>query len=154
MTKIFCDGASKGNPGKGGWGVWIQDTQVGVYGGAADVTNNQMELTAAIEALQYCQEQGIDTPTLITDSQYVKNGLETWLAGWKKKGWKTTTGPVKNEALWRKLDALNQAVRPKLMWVRGHQTDSSSELVIGNNKADELANMGCVNPQRTVLTTY
>lgn len=135
----YCDGACKGNPGPGGWGVRMEDAQGKMlderYGGEANTTNNKMELTAAIEALKQVPEKAkVD---LYTDSQYVEKGLSNWLAGWKRKQWKTASGdPVKNVELWKALDALYQKRQVTLHWVRGHNGHP------GNERADTLANLG------------
>ena len=137
---IYTDGACKGNPGPGGWGVYIKDntTAHSFYGGAKNTTNNKMELQAAIEALVYAELACEDSRVLIfTDSFYVKNGVEGWVKGWKHNGWKTKAGkPVKNKDLWIELDRQAQLVKPEWHWVKGHSGD------LGNDKADALANKG------------
>jgi ribonuclease HI len=134
---IYSDGACKGNPGPGGWGAWLRsgDHLKELWGGDPATTNNRMELTAVIEALaslkRTCQ---ID---LYTDSEYVKNGITTWIHGWKRRGWKTADGkPVKNVELWQRLEALAKLHHVEWHWVKGHAGDP------GNEKADELANRG------------
>jgi ribonuclease HI len=138
---IWCDGACKGNPGPGGWGVYVEglDEPTELYGGSAHTTNNIMELTAMIEALRVVKAQQ-GSAVIYVDSQYVKNGMQEWVSGWKKKNWKTAKGdPVKNKELWEELDSLYQALTPRttIEWVKGHSGDK------GNDKADELANKGC-----------
>ncbi len=136
---IYTDGACKGNPGPGGWGALLRagDNEKELYGGEPHTTNNRMELTAVIRALESLRvECAVE---IYTDSQYVKNGIETWIHGWKRNGWKTADRkPVKNADLWRELEA--QALRHRMSWhwVKGH---ADSE---GNLRADELANRGVV----------
>lgn len=134
---IYTDGACRGNPGPGGWGALLQFGQheKQLWGGAADTTNNRMELTAAIEALAALSEScEVD---ITTDSVYVKDGITRWLSGWKKKGWKTASKqPVKNQDLWRQLDALVEKHTVHWHWVKGHSGHPENEL------ADQLANRG------------
>lgn len=136
---IYTDGACKGNPGPGGWGVLMRSGAVEktLHGGERETTNNRMELTAVIEALKAlkrpCQV------TLYLDSEYVRKGVTEWLAGWKAKGWKTAAKqPVKNVDLWQALDDLVQGAghRIEWRWVKGHAGDP------GNERADALANQG------------
>jgi ribonuclease HI len=136
---IYTDGACKGNPGPGGWGVLMRSGAVEktLHGGERETTNNRMELTAVIEALKAlkrpCQI------TLYLDSEYVRKGVTEWLAGWKAKGWKTAAKqPVKNVDLWQVLDDLVQGAghRIEWRWVKGHAGDP------GNERADALANQG------------
>ena len=139
MTKvvIHTDGACKGNPGPGGWGALIdRDGSIEeLSGGEHATTNNRMEMTAVIRALESLAP-GTDI-ALYTDSQYVKNGIETWIHGWKKNGWKTADRkPVKNSDLWRELDTLAARHRISWHWVRGHNAHP------GNERADALANEG------------
>jgi ribonuclease HI len=134
---VYTDGACKGNPGPGGWGallVW-RDHEKELCGGEPATTNNRMELTAVIRALA-ALKRGCEVD-LYTDSQYVKNGIESWIHAWKKNGWKTADRkPVKNAELWRELDALAAGHRVRWHWVRGHNDHP------GNDRADELANRG------------
>jgi ribonuclease HI len=136
---IYTDGACKGNPGPGGWGAFIKynDKTLELYGGELNTTNNKMELTAVIEALKAIKDKGKPI-IIITDSTYVKNGIEQWIHNWKKNGWKSAAKkPVKNMELWQQLD--NEVAKInnlKWEWVKGHSGD------IGNEKADELANLG------------
>ena len=139
QIEIYTDGACKGNPGPGGWGVLLKsgDTVKELYGGELGTTNNRMELLAVIEALT-ALKRPCDV-TLHVDSQYVLKGITEWIAGWKAKGWRTAARqPVKNVDLWQRLDALVAGGGHKLdwRWVRGHDGDP------GNERADALANMG------------
>ena len=135
MITIYTDGACSGNPGIGGWGVVIfennkEDTFL--YGGNDNTTNNRMELTAAIEALKYFEDS--QTITLITDSKYVKDGIQSWIQNWKKNGWKTAAKkPVKNKELWIELDQLISRHTISWEWVKGHDGN------VHNEKADYLA---------------
>jgi ribonuclease HI len=134
---IHTDGACSGNPGPGGWGAVLQynGTIKELKGGSPLTTNNQMELTAAIEALN-ALKRPCDVE-LHTDSSYVKDGLTTWIHGWKKNGWRTSAKkPVKNAALWQALDLAVQRHDIKWHWVKGHAGDEMNE------RADALANEG------------
>ena len=135
MITIYTDGACSGNPGIGGWGaVILEDNKVEVLlnGGDNNTTNNKMELTAAIEALKYIQNK--QNITLITDSKYVKEGIQSWIQNWKKNGWKTSAKKsVKNKELWIKLDELISRHKITWEWVKGHAGN------IHNEKADYLA---------------
>ena len=134
---IYTDGACKGNPGPGGWGAWLRwgGHEKELFGGEALTTNNRMELTAVIEALASLKRR---SPVAIyTDSEYVRNGITTWIHGWKTRGWRTADKkPVKNTDLWQKLDALAAQHDVQWHWVRGHTGDP------GNERADALANRG------------
>ena len=140
MTKtveIYTDGACRGNPGPGGWGVLLiaGKRQKELYGGERNTTNNRMELRAAIEALNALN--GEQSVTLYTDSKYVMDGLTKWLAAWKQRGWVTANKkPVKNQDLWRALDEAVDRHNVQWKWVRGHTGNS------GNERADALANKG------------
>lgn len=134
---IYTDGACSGNPGPGGWGAHLRfgEKTKQLYGGEKDTTNNRMELTAAIEALNTLKRSC--SIALYTDSQYVKGGVTGWLEGWKKNGWKTgQKKPVKNEDLWRQLDEAMARHAITWHWVKGHAGDAGNEL------ADALANKG------------
>ncbi|MCC1496404.1 ribonuclease HI [Alcanivorax sp. 1008] len=135
--EIYTDGACRGNPGPGGWGALLRygDHQRELFGGEADTTNNRMELTAAIRALQALKEPcEVD---LTTDSEYVRKGISEWLPAWKARNWRTSDRkPVKNADLWKLLE---QAAAPHLVrwhWVKGHSGHEENEL------ADQLANRG------------
>jgi ribonuclease HI len=134
---IYTDGACSGNPGPGGWGAVLRygDTVKTLKGGEPLTTNNRMELTATIEALN-ALKRPCDVE-LHVDSQYVKDGLNKWIHGWKKNGWKTADKkPVKNVELWQALDAATQRHKIAWHWVKGHAGDE------WNERADELANEG------------
>lgn len=138
-VEIYTDGACKGNPGPGGWGVLLRagGNVKELYGGELRTTNNRMELMAVIQALQ-ALKRPCDV-TLHVDSQYVLKGMTEWLQGWKAKGWRTSTKqPVKNVELWQALDELVNRGGHSIQWkwVRGHDGDP------GNERADELANFG------------
>lgn len=127
---IYTDGACSGNPGPGGWGVILiyEGHEKTLSGNAKHTTNNQMEMTAAIEALEALKQPC--TVTLYTDSTYLKNGITKWIHGWRKNGWKTSKGdPVKNQDLWLKLDKAMQTHDVKWAWVRGHAGDEYNERV-------------------------
>ncbi len=134
---IYTDGGCRGNPGIGGWGVWLRygDHDKKLKGGEKDTTNNRMELTAAIKALEAIKSSTIDID-LHTDSKYVMTGINEWIKGWKARGWKTTNKkPVKNVDLWQQLDLMNTKHNVHWHWVKGHSGDK------GNEMADELANL-------------
>ena len=134
---IYTDGACKGNPGPGGWGAWLRSGvhEREIWGGEAQTTNNRMELTAVIESLA-----ALKSPSRVTlhlDSEYVRNGIMTWIHNWKRRGWRTASNQaVKNVDLWQRLDALTQLHTVDWRWVRGHAGDE------GNERADALANRG------------
>jgi len=136
---IYTDGACKGNPGPGGWGVLMQagEARKELFGGERETTNNRMELQAVIEALT-ALKRPCDV-TLYLDSQYVRKGITEWIHGWKAKGWRTASKePVKNAELWQQLDALVSGAGHRIdwRWVKGHAGDP------GNERADALANKG------------
>lgn len=140
MVIIYTDGACRGNPGPGGWGAILRykDNKKELYGGERETTNNRMELTAVINALETltkpCQVQ------LHSDSKYVLQGITEWLENWKKRGWKTANkSAVKNEDLWRRLDAARLPHQIEWLWVKGHSGNN------GNDRADQLANLGIDN---------
>jgi ribonuclease HI len=136
---IYTDGACKGNPGPGGWGVLLQagSAQKELFGGERETTNNRMELQAVIEALT-ALKRPCDV-TLYLDSQYVRKGITEWIHSWKAKGWRTASKePVKNAEQWQQLDALVSGAGHRIdwRWVKGHAGDP------GNERADALANKG------------
>ena len=136
-VSLYTDGACKGNPGKGGWGVLMRygSHEKELFGGEAHTTNNRMELTAIIQGLAALKRPC--AVVIYTDSQYVKNGMEKWIHGWKKNGWKTASKqPVKNEDLWKQLDRLAAQHQIQWQWVRGHAGHAENE------RADALANQG------------
>ncbi len=136
-VEIFTDGACRGNPGPGGWGVLLRygDVERELFGGELNTTNNRMELQAAIEALKALSRPcSVD---LTTDSVYVRNGITTWMDNWKKKGWRTAARkPVKNVDLWQALDTESQRHQVRWHWVKGHSGHAENE------RADQLANRG------------
>ena len=136
-VEIYTDGACRGNPGPGGWGVLLiagKRTKT-MHGGDPETTNNRMELTAAIEALNALK--GRRKVILHTDSKYVMDGITEWMANWKKRGWKTAAKkPVKNQDLWQALDEAASRHEVEWKWVKGHAGDE------GNEMADLLANRG------------
>ena len=134
---IYTDGACRGNPGPGGWGVLVEYGELSkqLYGGDVSTTNNKMELTAAIMALKEIKEPC--EIILYTDSKYVLQGIEEWIHNWKKRGWRgANKKPVKNIELWKELDELRDEHNIKWNWVKGHSGDP------GNETADMLANRG------------
>jgi ribonuclease HI len=136
-VEIFTDGACKGNPGPGGWGALLRygSHEKRLHGGETDTTNNRMELTAVIRALEALKRPS--RVRITTDSQYVRNGITHWIHNWKKRAWKTASRtPVKNVDLWQALDAAASRHQVEWHWVRGHSGHPENEL------ADELANQG------------
>lgn len=137
LVNIYADGGCRGNPGPGGWGVLMQsgENSKELWGGEANTTNNRMELTAVIRALE-----ALKRPTaahIHTDSQYVQKGISQWIHNWKRNGWRTADKkPVKNAELWQRLDELAQTHELKWLWVKGHAGHP------GNERADALANRG------------
>ena len=135
--EIFTDGACRGNPGKGGWGVMIRSNGLEeyLYGGNISTTNNIMELTAAIKALEYIPENS--NVVLTTDSKYVMQGITKWIKNWKIRDWKTASKkPVLNKELWKRLDSLTNLHSIEWKWVKGHSGHRENEI------ADQLANKG------------
>jgi len=144
VVEIYTDGACKGNPGPGGWGAVLRygRHERTICGGEpGDTTNNRMELLAAIMALE-----ALTRPSVVrihTDSQYLRSGINEWLARWKRNGWKTgEKKPVKNVDLWQRLDAATRVHNVEWLWVRGHAGDPGNEL------ADQLANRGLIDARR------
>ncbi len=139
-VELFSDGACKGNPGPGGWGVLLRygEHEKSLSGGEDNTTNNRMELTAVIKGLAELKESCEVSVT--TDSQYVRKGITEWIAKWKQNGWRTSAKkPVKNSDLWKQLD--NEAARHQMTWhwIKGHSGHRENEI------ADELANHGIAN---------
>ncbi|OOZ16373.1 ribonuclease HI [Solemya velum gill symbiont] len=136
-VEIFTDGACKGNPGPGGWGALLRygSEEKELYGGEAETTNNRMELTAVIRALEVLKRKV--SVAVTTDSVYVRDGITKWIHNWKRNGWKTAQKKaVKNADLWKELDELAQQYEIEWHWVKGHAGHPENE------RADELANMG------------
>jgi ribonuclease HI len=139
VITIYTDGACKGNPGPGGWGAWLRagPHEKELWGGEALTTNNRMELMAVIQALSALKARS--QVQIYLDSEYVRNGITTWIHNWKRRGWRTADNkPVKNVDLWQRLDAAVQAHVVQWCWVKGHSGDP------GNERADALANRGVV----------
>lgn len=136
-VEIYADGACKGNPGPGGWGAWISyaGREKELFGGERLTTNNRMELTAVIRALEALNRSC--HAKVFTDSVYVQKGISEWITGWKARNWRTADKkPVKNDDLWRVLDVLAQQHTVQWIWVKGHAGNA------GNERADMLANRG------------
>ena len=139
--KIYTDGACVGNPGPGGWAaiILLENRKKELFGGERLTTNNRMELTAAIKALEYCTKQEKEQPSLkhiriFTDSTYVKEGITVWINGWEKNNWKTADKKnVKNVDLWKRLKELTKSNQVEWNWVKGHSDDPMNDL------ADKLA---------------
>ena len=136
-VEIFTDGACRGNPGKGGWGVLIRSNglEESLYGGDVSTTNNIMELTAAIKALEHIPKNS--EVVLTTDSKYVMQGITEWIKNWKERNWKKASKkPVLNKELWIRLDSLTNLHSIEWKWVKGHSGHRENEI------ADQLANKG------------
>ena len=137
MIEIYADGACKGNPGVGGWGAWLayDGNEKELFGGELLTTNNRMELTGVIKALEAIKRPS--EVTVFTDSVYVQKGMTEWITGWKSRGWRTADKkPVKNDDLWKALDSIAAPHNVKWQWVKGHAGNT------GNERADRLANKG------------
>jgi ribonuclease HI len=135
--EIYADGACKGNPGPGGWGAWLafDGREKELFGGELITTNNRMELTAVIRALEALKRTS--KIKIYTDSVYVQKGITEWIKGWKIRNWRTSDRkPVKNDDLWKQLDQLAQQHEIDWIWVKGHAGN------VGNERADALANQG------------
>ena len=146
IVEIYTDGACRGNPGPGGWGVLLQsgDYRKTLFGGEPETTNNRMELRAAIEALNALN--GDQEVVLYTDSRYVMDGITQWMPNWKKRGWRTAAKkPVKNRDLWMALDDALSGHSVEWRWVRGHTGDPGNEAAdaLANRGIDELDKKGC-----------
>lgn len=138
-VEIFTDGACSGNPGPGGWGAILRwrDHEKELFGGEAGTTNNRMEMMAAIQALESLKHT--KKVVLYTDSTYLRDGITSWIHGWKRNGWKTAAKkPVKNEDLWRRLDQALRDHEIDWRWVKGHAGHPENE------RADELARQGAI----------
>jgi ribonuclease HI len=141
VVDIYADGACRGNPGPGGWGVLLRTRGVEreLFGGEPETTNNRMELTAVIRALEALRRRC--SARIYTDSQYVQKGITEWIHAWKRRNWRTADRkPVKNEDLWRRLDELANGHQIEWHWVRGHSGH------VDNERADALANRGIDEP--------
>ena len=137
QIEIFTDGACRGNPGIGGWGALIReaDSENLIYGGELNTTNNIMELTAAIKALEFLKVSS--NVVITTDSKYVIQGITEWIHNWKERSWKTASKkPVLNKELWKELDRLTNLHSVKWKWIKGHSGHRENEI------ADQLANKG------------
>ena len=137
VVEVFTDGACKGNPGRGGWGVLLRTrgTERELFGGEAMTTNNRMELRAAIEGLNALKRRC--KVRLVTDSEYVRRGITEWLPNWRRRGWRTSANqPVKNADLWQLLETATAQHDVTFEWVRGHSGH------LENERADALANRG------------
>jgi ribonuclease HI len=137
QVELFTDGACRGNPGPGGWGVLMRygDHEKEMYGGEKETTNNRMELTAVIEGLNSLTREC--SVKITTDSTYVKDGITSWIHNWKKRNWKTASKkPVKNQDLWQALDRAVSEHDVEWAWVKGHSGHRENEI------ADDLANRG------------
>lgn len=142
--EIYADGACKGNPGVGGWGAWLKagKHEKELFGGEPNTTNNRMELTAVIKALEAIKRS---SPVRVyTDSVYVQKGITEWIVGWKARQWRTADKkPVKNDDLWKQLDTLAADHQIEWIWVKGHAGNA------GNERADALANRGVLTVTST-----
>ena len=139
MIKIYTDGACSGNPGPGGWGYVVVENgkSYSSNGSESQTTNNRMELTAAIKALESARKD--ESLYLYTDSTYLQKGITEWIVNWKKNNWTTSSKkPVSNKDLWIKIDQLNHELDIEWKWVKAHQSDNSDDTFY-NNMADELA---------------
>ena len=129
MYEIYTDGSCLGNPGRGGWGVVSDNFKLSA--GQPNTTNNQMEMTAILKALEECSKRDIQEVRIFTDSNYVKNGINVWIINWKKNGWRTSTGtPVKNKELWMAIDEVRNKLRlVEWKWVKAHNGNPKNEEV-------------------------
>ena len=151
QVQLITDGACKGNPGKGGWACILRygEYKRELFGSSPHTTNNRMELAAAIEGLKRLNERC--AVEIITDSEYVKNGIMNWIGGWKRNGWRSSNkNPVKNQDLWMMLDELVNTHETRWKWTKGHASHED------NNRCDELASRAAEEqissePNRTKL---
>ena len=143
MQDIYTDGSCLGNPGPGGWAV--SGAGIKMSGGQANTTNNVMEMTAVVKALETCLVRDVLEIRLFTDSNYVKNGITSWIKNWKKNGWRTAAGaPVKNKELWVEIDTLSQKMKcVEWKWVKAHNGHPQNELVdrLAREEATTIKNM-------------
>ncbi len=140
VVRIYTDGACKGNPGPGGWGALLKfgAREKELFGGESETTNNRMELTAVIKALEALTRRC--RVEVYTDSQYVQKGISEWLSNWKRRGWRTAARkPVKNQVLWQRVEELTGAHEIRWHWVKGHAGHPENE------RADGLANRGAAS---------
>ena len=141
MYEIYTDGSCLGNPGRGGWGVVSDNFKLSA--GQPNTTNNQMEMTAILKALEECSKRDIQEVRIFTDSNYVKNGINVWIINWKKNGWKTSTGaPVKNKELWMAIDEVRNKLRlVEWKWVKAHNGNPKNEEVdkLARDSANKLS---------------
>ncbi|HSG89133.1 MAG TPA: ribonuclease HI [Pseudomonadales bacterium] len=152
-VEIWTDGACRGNPGPGGWGVVLRapGRETHLWGGDPQTTNNRMELTAAIRALRRLRRRCV--VVLHTDSKYVIRGIEDWMPGWKRKGWlNSKRQPIVSADLWRELDAARNAHEVTWKWVKGHSGDPDNELadLLANRGIDEFAARGVVDDAEAI----
>ena len=140
MLEIYTDGSCLGNPGRGGWAAISEKFKI--YGAKLDTTNNIMEMTAIIKSLEHCLREGFGVVCIYTDSNYVKQGITSWIKNWKRNGWKTASGtPVKNKELWIKLDELTTELDIiDWKWVKAHNGNPQNEAVdkLARNCANNL----------------
>lgn len=129
MYEVYTDGSSLGNPGRGGWAAISEDFKL--CGAQPNTTNNVMEMTAILKALQECVQRGISEVCIITDSNYVKQGITSWIHNWKRNGWKTSSGgDVKNRELWIQIDELRMKIKMiEWKWVKAHNGNTQNEAV-------------------------
>jgi ribonuclease HI len=147
-VKLITDGACIGNPGPGGWACVLRygSKALEIWGSEPHTTNNRMELTAAVRGLEALKEPC--EVEIVTDSQYLKNGITEWIHKWKRNGWKTRNGPVVNQDLWHELDDQVSKHRTKWSWTKGHASH------VDNNRCDELATMAARDQQSGQTKTY
>lgn len=152
---IYTDGGCFPNPGPGAWAFYVDNGRLsfGQSGFAPETTNNRMEISGVLEALEWCQQNGVHTPAIYTDSQYVQKGCTQWLAGWKVRGWRNYQNkPVMNRDLWERMDALLKVVKPRVQWIKGHsghplndQVDAMCTEAMRRKEGQHLPAFGAVN---------